>query len=90
MDKRIKNYMAEFPNNATSWAQATDEIRDLAHSVRTTYNECREADIKSLNFRSFKKPSDWNTNAKKQINQIWKKLTPGEKISVFETLPFHM
>ena len=57
----------QFPEDAETWRDATDEIRDLAHNVRCSYNElvldvC-EGDkgyIEALNFRTFKTPSCWN------------------------------
>lgn len=72
------DFLAQFPNDADSWRDATDEIRDFTHEVRTSYNEYvldtyedGPGAIQSLNFRSFATPEEWNTEAKKQINQLW-------------------
>lgn len=70
----IENFLKQFPNNAKSWEDATDEIRDLARKAKEIYNEV-DLDVsndspkalKPLNFREFNKPSEWNTKGKKYI-----------------------
>lgn len=90
-DKKLQNYMAQFPSDATSWGQATDEMRDLAREVRMTYNElivdAVEGDenyVEGLDFMSFSTPSEWNTKAKIQIASLWGQLTDYAKDSVLE------
>lgn len=85
-DQKMQSFLNKFPDNATSWTQATDELRDMTHDVRTSYNELvlnvDEDDpkaIDSLDFRSFKTPSEWNTKAKKQITELWDKLPVSER-----------
>lgn len=84
-DTKLKAFIAKFPNNAKSWAQATDEMRDLARELREYYNEQNDLAegekgyIDGLPFREFKKPSEWNTKAKKQILSTWKKLSKEQK-----------
>jgi hypothetical protein len=79
----LTTFLKDFPVNATSWSQATDEIRDLAYRVRSAYNEyaidALESDndpryVHSLPFKSFSKPSQWNMEAIKQIVPLWHKL----------------
>lgn len=79
----IDALLSQFPDDAEKWRDATDEIKDVAHIVRQTYNEMEldavegnEGYIESLNFREFKKPADWNKGAKKQIKELWSKLSP--------------
>ena len=70
----VKRYLDEFPNDATSWADATDEIRDLSRASKEYVNEY-DLDVldddpkavKPLDFRELKKPSQWNTEGKKYI-----------------------
>jgi len=86
-DTKLKAFIAKFPNNAKSWAQANDEMRYLARKLREYYNEqndLSEGDkgyIDGLPFREFKTPSEWNTKAKKQILSTWKKLSKEQKES---------
>lgn len=80
-EHNIKIFLAKFPNNATSWAQATDEIRDLARTAKELYNELDADDtddstrIQALDFRSFKTPAQWNSEGKKYIMQVLTKMS---------------
>jgi hypothetical protein len=74
LPKKILNFLDKFPNDATEWKQATDEIRELARFAREIYNDITinvleedEKALEPLNFRSFKTPSEWNTKAKEFI-----------------------
>ena len=86
LDDELYSIINQFPEDAETWRDATDEIRDLAHNVRCSYNElvldvC-EGDkgyIEALNFRTFKTPSCWNTEAKKQILTLWSKMNDWAK-----------
>ena len=80
---KLETYMAKFPDNATSWRQATDEMRDLARRVRMAYNELvlkvtdpDEQGIEAINFKMIATPSEWNTKAKQQIRILWGPLSP--------------
>jgi hypothetical protein len=78
----LKSIFAEYPTNATSWRDADDTMRDLTRMVRETYNEHNdfaEGDdgyIESMNFRSFKTPSEWNTKSQNEIVRIYNMMTP--------------
>jgi hypothetical protein len=75
LPSNIKKFLSKFPNDTTSWKSATDEIRDIAKDIRELYNEYNENDkIEALKFRSFTKPSEWNTNAKEYIIDTFKKM----------------
>jgi len=37
-NKELKQLLKGFPNNATMWGEATDEIRDLAKRIREAVN----------------------------------------------------
>ena len=79
--EKLETYLAQFPDNATSWREATDEVRDLARKVRTTYNHLAldltiveveaGAGIQPLPFRSFISPAEWNQKAKAQIREVF-------------------
>lgn len=84
--KRIKHFLSMFPDNADSWSQATDEIRDLARSVKEIYNEydldVNDDDpqaLKPLDFQSLKTPSRWNTEGKKYILSTYNKMVDKSK-----------
>lgn len=84
MRNQIEKFLAKFPDNAICWSQATDEIRDLARTAKEIYNEIEldltENEIEDgkglqpLNFRSFNKPSQWNTLGKQYILDTFDKM----------------
>lgn len=74
-------FLSQFPDNAASWADATDEIRDMARTAKEYYNEITldvlsedPKGLKPLDFRSLKTPSQWNTQGKKYIRDTYKKM----------------
>lgn len=91
LPKNIERFLAKFPDNATSWDKATDEIREIARTAREYYNgitlDVLEEDPKALqplDFRSFKTPSQWNTQAKKFIRDTYAKMNDQTKIQFNE------
>lgn len=89
LDNRLESFLKRFPNNAKHWSEATDEIMDLCHQVRTTYNELvldviegEEGYIESLNWREMKSPSQWNTEFKNMILNLWPKMTDWAKENI--------
>lgn len=85
-EQNIKNFLATFPNNATRWSEATDEIRDLARTAKELYNEL-ELDLHSddagaiepLDFRALKTPAEWNTKGKQYIMEVYSKMSEDTK-----------
>lgn len=62
MLEQLQNYLNKFPANATSWSQATDEVRDLCRMIREELED-QGLTIEPLNFRELRTPSDWNTKS---------------------------
>lgn len=94
MTQKIENFISKFPDNATCWSQATDEIRDLARTAKEYYNEI-DLDLLSeeveegqgqqpLNFRALKTPSEWNTQGKVYIREVWTLMSEQTKKQWFE------
>lgn len=97
LPSNLENFLNGFPNNATNWGQATDEVRDIARIVRQAHNEldldlCEgdEGTVEALDFRSFKTPSEWNTKAKAQINETWAKMGSWAKENALNSIPFNI
>ena len=63
----IQTFLAQFPDDATSWKQATDEVRDLARFAADFVSEYERTNIKRLDFNTLKTPSDWNSVGKAYI-----------------------
>ena len=72
--KTLEQFLSKFPNNTTSWAEATDEIRDIARTVKEYYNEYNTPSIEACDFRQLNTPSDWNTVGKEYILSVYSKL----------------
>lgn len=77
--KGLDNFLAEFPDNATNWSDATEEIREIAYIMRQIYNEMQldviegdEGYVESIvDDKKIKKPSGWNQEFKRQIKTMW-------------------
>ena len=82
LPKRIETFLSQFPDNATKWGQATDEVRDMARLSKEYYNEM-DLDVladdpkalKPLDFKALKTPSEWNTKGKKYIRDTFNKMS---------------
>lgn len=92
MKTKIEKFLSQFPDNATSWAQATDEVRDLARGAKEIYNEIDlnltdyEAithGLQPLNFWAFDYPSQWNTEGKKYILTTFDKMSQKAKTEFY-------
>lgn len=90
---QLDHFLSNYPDNATSWSQADDAIRDMNRTVRQFYNEmvldlCEGDDgtVEALNFRAFKNPSEWNTNAKSQIIEVLNKMSEFQKMQCFSLI----
>ncbi|MFR9635488.1 MAG: hypothetical protein SNH55_02790 [Rikenellaceae bacterium] len=60
MNAILEKYLEQFPTNATSWSHATDEIRDLARTIRELLEEYQGIIVEPIDFRAIKTPSEWN------------------------------
>lgn len=79
MLRELESYLEDYPDDAQSWAQATDEIRDLAREAKECYNSFAEEAVFALDFRSFSTPAEWNREGKKYIISVYKKMSPEAK-----------
>ena len=78
--EKLEAYLAKFNNDATTWREATDELRDLTYRARCAYNELTldvlpgdEGYYESLNWSEIAKlgPAAWNMTAKREIRTLW-------------------
>ena len=54
MKREIERFLEQFPTDATSWAQATDEVRDLARLAREHLEEYDGVIVEPVDFRHAK------------------------------------
>lgn len=85
----LKKFLAQFPDDAKSWAKATDEVRDIARTAKEYYNELEGKNIQPCDFRSMKTPSEWNTKGKKYIFKVYDKMSAKTKVEFNDYLKRH-
>ena len=61
MRTKIEEVLERFPKNATCWAQATDEVRDMARTAHELLEEYEGVIVEPIDFRALKTPAEWNT-----------------------------
>jgi hypothetical protein len=71
----LLKYLELFPNDAKSWNQATDELRDIARMSRMTYLEVDEKDYPALDYKQLKSPGEWNTKSKSYIKEMYTRMS---------------
>lgn len=67
MRTNIERFLERFPKNATNWAQATDEVRDMARKARELLEEYEGVIVEPVNFRTIETPAEWNTEGREFI-----------------------
>lgn len=88
-ENKLEKFMAQFPDNTTSWGEATDEIRDLANAVRCAYNghvidvvEGEPGYVEPVSPIHFSSAGEFNRLHKEQIRELWPQLTDHAKEEV--------
>jgi len=75
----LLEYLNNFPKNAESWRQATDEVRDIARMARITYLEVDEKEYEPLDFKTLKSPAEWNTLGREYITDMYNRMSDKAK-----------
>jgi len=75
----LLEYLNNFPKNAESWRQATDEVRDIARMARITYLEVDEKEYEPLDFKTLKTPAEWNTLGREYITDMYNRMSDEAK-----------
>lgn len=68
--------VALYPLDATSWAKATDGVRDLCRYAR---EYCEVPKSEAVDFTNLKSPQQWNTKGIEGIIKFYTKMTPVQK-----------
>lgn len=64
---KIEKFLENFPKDATSWAVAGDEVRDLARTAREYLEEYDGVIVEPVDFVHIKNPAEWNTKGRNYI-----------------------
>lgn len=84
MKTQIEKYLERFPKEAICWSDATDEIRDLARASREYLEEYEGVIVEPFDFRSYKKPSEWNTKGRDYILANFDRMNDHTKKKFYE------
>lgn len=84
MFSKIEKFLEKFPTNATSWLQATDEVRDLSHTSREFLAEYDDIKVEAVDFTTIKTPAEWNTKGRKSILRNYDMMRPRTQLLFYE------
>lgn len=71
---KLNLFFSKFPNDATNWKYATDELRDISRAIKELNNELSSEKVEALNFKELNTPSEWNSKSKEYILDVFSKL----------------
>ena len=84
MYNKIEKFLEQFPIDATSWVQATDEVRDLARASREMLDEYDDFKVEAVDFTATRTPAEWNTKAREAILRNYDLMRPRTQLLFFE------
>ena len=84
MLNKIEKFLEQFPTDATSWVQATDEVRDLARASREMLDEYDDIKVEAVDFTVTRTPAEWNTKAREAILRNYDLMRPHTQLLFFE------
>ena len=84
MLNKIERFLDKFPTNATSWREATDEVRDLARASREMLDEYDDITVEAVDFTAIRTPAEWNTRAREAVMRNYDMMTPRTQLLFFE------
>ena len=84
MLNKIERFLDKFPTNATSWREATDEVRDLAQASREMLDEYDDIKVEAVDFTATRTPAEWNTRAREAVMRNYDMMRPRTQMLFFE------
>ena len=84
MLNKIERFLDKFPTNATSWREATDEVRDLARASREMLDEYDDITVEAVDFTAIRTPAEWNTLGREAILSNYDMMRPRTQMLFFE------
>ena len=84
MFSKIERFLEKFPTDATSWLQATDEVRDLSRTSREFLADYDDIKVEAVDFTATKTPAEWNTKAREAILRNYNMMRPRTQMLFFE------
>ena len=84
MIQKIEKFLEKFPTDATSWREATDEVRDLAQASREMLDEYDDIKVEAVDFTAIRTPAEWNTRAREAVMRNYDMMRPRTQMLYFE------
>ncbi|MBR6813741.1 MAG: hypothetical protein IKM50_04275 [Tidjanibacter sp.] len=84
MLNKIERFLDKFPTNATSWREATDEVRDLARASREMLDEYDDIKVEAVDFTAIRTPAEWNILGREAIMRNYDLMSPRTQLLFFE------
>ena len=84
MFNKIEKFLEQFPTNATSWSQATDEVYDLACTSREFLDDYDDVKVEAVDATTLRTPAEWNTKAREAILRNYDLMRPRTQLLFFE------
>ena len=81
---KIEKFLEQFPTNATSWREATDEVRELARASREMLDEYDDIKVEAVDFTAIRTPAEWNTLGREAIMRNYNMMRPRTQMLFFE------
>ena len=81
---KIEKFLGQFPTNATSWREATDEVRELARASREMLDEYDDIQVEAVDFTATRTPAEWNTLGRESIMHNYDMMRPRTQILFYE------
>ena len=81
---KIEKFLEQFPTNATSWREATDEVRELARASREMLDEYDDIKVEAVDFTAIRTPAEWNTLGREAILRNYDMMRPSTQILFYE------
>ncbi len=81
---KIEKFLEQFPTDATSWREATDEVRELACASREMLDEYDDIKVEAVDFTATHTPSEWNTLGREAILRNYDMMRPRTQILFYE------
>lgn len=81
---KIEKFLEQFPTNATSWREATDEVRELARASREMLDEYDDIKVEAVDFTAIRTPTEWNTLGREAILRNYDMMRPRTQILFYE------
>jgi hypothetical protein len=67
MFNKIEKFLEQFPTDANTWTQATNEVYNLARISREFLDEYDDVKVEAVDFATLDTPAKWNTVCREVI-----------------------